>query len=95
LLGVCSATTRPQKKPRRPGPTPDEALARRELGNALFRSLDELPLEQRVAFVLSVIEERPSHEVAEIVGAPSPTVRARVQAAKRRLRELLDAGGFR
>lgn len=74
---------------------PDEQLAREQLGDALFRALDELPLDQRVAFVLCVVEERASHEAAEIIGAPAATVRARVQAAKRRLRELLQAGGFR
>ena len=74
---------------------PDERLAREQLGNALFRALDELPLAQRVAFVLCVIEERPSHEAAAIIGAPAATVRARVQAAKLKLRYSLEQGGFR
>jgi RNA polymerase sigma-70 factor (ECF subfamily) len=74
---------------------PDERLAREQLGAALFRALDALSLDQRVAFVLCVIEERPSHEAAEITGVPAPTLRARVQAAKKRLRELLEVGGFR
>jgi RNA polymerase sigma-70 factor, ECF subfamily len=73
----------------------DERLAREQLGDALFRALDELSLDQRVAFVLCVVEERPSHEAAEIIGAPPPTVRARVQSAKKRLRELLEEDGFR
>ena len=34
-------------------------------------------------------------EAAEIIGDPSPTVRARVQSAKKRLRELLEQDGFR
>jgi RNA polymerase sigma-70 factor (ECF subfamily) len=74
---------------------PDENIAQSQLAAALFRGLDELPLDQRVAFVLCVIEERPSHEAAEIVGAPPPTIRARVQAAKLRLRRHLNEGGFR
>jgi RNA polymerase sigma-70 factor, ECF subfamily len=74
---------------------PDERLAREQLGSALFRALDELSLDQRVAFVLCMIEERPSHEAAGIIGAPPPTVRARVQAAKKRLRDLLEEAGFR
>jgi RNA polymerase sigma-70 factor, ECF subfamily len=74
---------------------PDERLGREQLGDALFRALDELPLEQRVAFVLCVVEERSSHEAAELIGAPSPTVRARVQAAKKKLRGLLEERGFR
>jgi len=75
--------------------SPDERLAREQLGDALFRALDELSLDQRVAFVLCVVEERPSHEAAEIIGAPSATVRARVQSAKKRLRQLLEQQGFR
>jgi len=75
--------------------SPDERLAREQLGGALFRALDQLSLEQRVAFVLCEIEERTSHEAAQIVAAPSPTVRARVQSAKKRLREILEKEGFR
>ncbi|HEY3255230.1 MAG TPA: RNA polymerase sigma factor [Polyangiaceae bacterium] len=74
---------------------PDERLAREQLGNALFCALDQLSLDRRVAFVLCVVEERPSHEAAEIIGAPAATVRARVQAAKKQLRELLEKDGFR
>jgi RNA polymerase sigma-70 factor (ECF subfamily) len=74
---------------------PDEQLAREQLGDALFRALDELSLEQRVAFVLCVVEERPSHEAAEMIGAPAATVRARVQSARKLLRGLLEQGGFR
>ncbi len=75
--------------------SPDELLAREQLGDALFRALDELSLDQRVAFVLCVIEERPSPEAAELIGAPAATVRARVQSAKRVLRGLLAEEGFR
>jgi len=82
-------------EPTNSAPAPDERLAREQLGNALFRALDELTLEQRVAFVLCVVEERPSHEAAEIIGVPAPTVRARLQSAKKRLRELLEKDGFR
>ena len=74
---------------------PDERLAREQLGAALFRALDELSLDQRIAFVLCVVEERPSHEAAELIGAPAATVRARVQSAKKVLRGLLEQGGFR
>jgi RNA polymerase sigma-70 factor (ECF subfamily) len=74
---------------------PDESLDQSQLAVALFRGLDELPLDQRVAFVLCVIEERPSHEAAEIAGVPAPTIRSRVQAAKKRLQAHMSEGGFR
>jgi RNA polymerase sigma-70 factor (ECF subfamily) len=74
-------------------PRPDENAARVQLARALTRALDDLPVEQRVAFVLCEVEERPSREVAAIVGAPEPTVRARLQLAKKKLRPILE--GFR
>ncbi|MCB9613269.1 MAG: RNA polymerase sigma factor [Sandaracinus sp.] len=75
--------------------SPDQRLARRQLADALQRALDELPLDQRVAFVLCEVEERTSVEVAEIVGAPEATVRTRLFHAKRKLRESLAKEGVR
>jgi RNA polymerase sigma-70 factor (ECF subfamily) len=76
-------------------PSPEHEARRRELAAALQRALDQLPLDQRVAFVLCEVEERTSREVAEIVGAPEGTVRTRLHHAKRRLREALDREGLR
>ena len=58
---------------------------------SLTRALDDLPLDQRVAFVLCEVEERTSREVAEIVGVPEATVRTRLFHAKKKLRVLLQA----
>ncbi|MEO8916544.1 MAG: RNA polymerase sigma factor [Polyangiaceae bacterium] len=74
---------------------PDELVSREQLAEGLFRALDQLSLDQRLAFVLCVVEERSSEEVAQIVSAPAPTVRARVQSAKKSLRDFLEKGGFR
>lgn len=74
---------------------PERDARRRELGRALARALDALPLDQRVAFVLCEVEERTSREVSEIVGAPEATVRTRLFHAKRKLREALDREGVR
>lgn len=71
---------------------PDEPLERAELADALTRALDRIPIDQRVAFVLCEVEERSSQEAAFIVGVPDSTLRARLRAAKRRLRELLNTG---
>jgi RNA polymerase sigma-70 factor (ECF subfamily) len=65
-------------------------LINRQLANRLWAALDELPIDQRVAFVLCEAEQRTSVEVAEIVGAPEGTVRTRLFHAKRKLRELLE-----
>jgi RNA polymerase sigma-70 factor (ECF subfamily) len=77
-----------------PAATPEREARRRELAGALQRALDDLPLDQRVAFVLCEVEERTSREVSEIVGAPEGTVRTRLHHAKRRLREALDREGL-
>jgi RNA polymerase sigma-70 factor (ECF subfamily) len=74
---------------------PDETLLRKELARALTRALDALPIEQRVVFVLCEVEARTSREVALIVGAPDPTVRARLRLAKEKLREHLSREGIR
>lgn len=65
------------------------AMDRARLAHRLWLALDELPIDQRIAFVLCEVEQRTSTEVAEIVGAPEGTVRSRVFHARKRLRALL------
>src|SRR5262245_38901697 len=67
-------------------------LITRQMANRLWAALDELPIDQRVVFVLCEAEQRTSVEVAAIVGAPEGTVRTRLFHAKRKLREMLEAG---
>lgn len=64
---------------------PDETLAREQLAERLLLVMDQLSEDQRVAFVLCEVEERSSREVAEILGVPGSTVRARVAAAREKL----------
>ena len=73
---------------------PEVDTRRRELAAALARALDELPVDQRVAFVLCEVEERTSREAAEIAGAPEATIRTRLFHAKRRLRATLEKEGL-
>jgi RNA polymerase sigma-70 factor (ECF subfamily) len=65
------------------------AMDRRRLAHRLWLALDQLPLDQRIAFVLCEVEQRSSTEVAAIVDAPEGTVRSRVFHARKRLRALL------
>jgi RNA polymerase sigma-70 factor (ECF subfamily) len=76
-------------EPRSANESPEELEDRRRLAMILARLLDELPMEQRVAVVLCVIEERTSVEAAEIAGVPETTVRTRLFHARRKLRERL------
>lgn len=71
-------------------PSPAEDLERAELARLLLAALDELPIDQRVAFVLCEVEERTSAEAAEILGEKDGTVRARVMLAKQKLRTKLE-----
>jgi RNA polymerase sigma-70 factor (ECF subfamily) len=75
--------------------TPEQVATRKELAQALNRALDQLPIEQRVAFVLCEVEEKSSPEVAQIVGVPEATVRTRLYHARQKLRDMLAREGFR
>ena len=69
---------------------PEQDAYRRQLGTRLRAALDRLPMPQRVAFVLCVVEELTSAQAAEIAAVPEATVRTRLFHARRRLRGLLD-----
>jgi len=73
---------------------PDVTFENGELGRLLAMALDELPVDQRVAFVLCEVEERTSREVAEITDVPEDTVRTRLHHAKKKLREELSPRGL-
>jgi RNA polymerase sigma-70 factor (ECF subfamily) len=79
------------------GGAPDGEVERRQLAQALSRALDQLPLDQRVAFVLCAVEERTSSDAAVLAGTNESTMRARLFHARRKLREHLagyhDEGG--
>jgi RNA polymerase sigma-70 factor (ECF subfamily) len=62
------------------------AMERRRLADRLWRALDQLPIDQRVAFVLCEVEQRTSVEAAGILDVPEGTVRTRVFHARKRLR---------
>lgn len=90
-----AAVDRLAREPVGPSADPERATARAELADALTRALDDLPLDQRVAFVLCEVEERSSVEVASIVGAPEATVRTRLFHARKKLRAALEREGLR
>lgn len=75
--------------------TPEEHAMRADLSRELAYALDELPLEQRIAFVLCEVEERTAAAAGLIAGASEVTMRSRVFYAKKKLRELLSQRGIR
>lgn len=71
------------------GDDPEARADARQLLVRMFLLLDRLTPAKRVAFVLHAVEGRDIREVATMVGANEPTVRARVTAARRELESLL------
>ncbi len=89
------ATDRLATLPRPDVEDPESRVQRAQLAAALAVALDRLPLRQRIAFVLCVMEERTSVEAAEIVGVSEGTIRSRLLYAKRKLRAALESEGVR
>ena len=85
------ALERLHAEPRDSTPDLEAAEERRQLAETMRRLLDALPMEQRVAVVLCVVEERTSVEASEIMGVPEATVRTRLFHARRKMREMLEA----
>ena len=69
---------------------PDDDLAREQLAIILYRALDRLPNDQRVAFVLCEIDQHSAAEAGTIAGAPEATMRTRLFHARKKLRALLE-----
>jgi RNA polymerase sigma factor (sigma-70 family) len=73
-----------------PAETPDELLVRSTFWDMLTNALDELPEEQREAFVLHEIEGRSFKEISELTGTPVNTLLSRKRYAVLFLREQLQ-----
>jgi RNA polymerase sigma-70 factor (ECF subfamily) len=56
---------------------------------AVRAAIDSLPVNYRVAIVLSSVEEFAYHEIAEMLGIPIGTVKSRINAGKQLLRDKL------
>lgn len=78
-------------EPREAGGDPEQENERRALAEMLERMLEQLPMDQRVAVVLCIVEERTSGEAAEIAGVPEATIRTRLFYARKKLREMLES----
>jgi RNA polymerase sigma-70 factor, ECF subfamily len=68
---------------------PAEPLARADLGRQLATAIEQLPVDQRQAFVLHADGELTYAQIAEAQGVPIGTVMSRIYYARRKLRELL------
>jgi RNA polymerase sigma-70 factor (ECF subfamily) len=57
------------------------------------RAVDQLPLEQREAFVLKYVEELSYEEMSRLLGVGESALKMRVKRACSRLRELIEQAG--
>lgn len=62
---------------------------RNEFWSRLDEALDELPVEQKTAFVLAEIESLPYADIAQIEQTTLGTIKSRIHRAKQRLRAVM------
>ena len=70
-------------------PTPEQAIARREIRSAIEKAVDELPPYFRSVFMLRAIEQMSVEETASCLGIPGDTVKTRFHRANKLLRQAL------
>ena len=70
-------------------PTPLDELERREVADAVWAAVDELPESTREAVLLHYVGGLSDREIAESVGISASAVRSRLQYGRERLRELM------
>jgi RNA polymerase sigma-70 factor (ECF subfamily) len=90
-LAMARFSEEPRAQPR----SQEEQSQQRKLAELLLRALDTLSFDHRTTFVLCEVEDRPSPEVAQILGIPEATVRTRLFHARKQLRSWLEQEGVR
>jgi RNA polymerase sigma-70 factor (ECF subfamily) len=73
------------------GPTPEAALERRQLGEALARAAESLPDDQRAALVLAELHGLSIEEIAAALEVPANTAKTRLFRAREKMRAALAA----
>ncbi len=68
---------------------PDKPLTSAELGDAISRSINELPEKQRLALVMFAIEKMPQKDVAEVLNCSVEAVKWHVFMARKELKKRL------
>lgn len=69
---------------------PSVDLENRELGEQIFRALDTLPENQRIAFTLHKIEDLSYQEIAEVMKTSLSAVESLIHRARKTLKQKLD-----
>jgi RNA polymerase sigma-70 factor (ECF subfamily) len=71
-------------------PLPDEAVAEKERQQRVQGALAALPAEQKEVVALAYLEGLSHSEIAERLGMPLGTVKSRMRAAYRKIRQTLE-----
>lgn len=69
-------------------------VEQRMLLNRLDKAICELEIDQREAFMLSVLGNQTSEQVGIILGKPAGTIRYLVSQARQKIRQEIDNGPF-
>jgi RNA polymerase sigma-70 factor (ECF subfamily) len=72
---------------------PEDALLQRERQKVLWRGLNSLPADIRLAIILKEIQGKKYEEVAEVLGLPVGTAKSRINRGKLQLAKLLRERG--
>jgi len=75
-----------------PGESPEDALLRQDLAQAISTAIAKLPFDQRLVLVLSDIQGLSYDEIATVTGASLGTVKSRLSRARARVRDYLMRG---
>jgi RNA polymerase sigma-70 factor (ECF subfamily) len=70
-------------------PSPDSAVAHREIGDRIAVAVNTLPLEQREVFILRAYQDLSYPEIADVLGRPLATVKSQMRYALQKLRSVL------
>ncbi len=69
--------------------SPDAGLLATEVERTIMQAVEQLPIEQRMVFVMSEIDGMKYQDIAEALDIPVGTVKSRMHTAFNRLRDLL------
>ena len=72
-----------------PGETPEQQVLRDELGHVLQEAIESLPMDQRIAVVLSDIQGMSYEEIATAMSTSLGTVKSRVSRGRGKVRDYL------
>jgi RNA polymerase sigma-70 factor (ECF subfamily) len=76
-----------------PGDGPETLVQRREMAELLQRGITTLPEDQRIVLVLSDVQGLSYDEIADVTRSNLGTVKSRLNRARAKLREYLQAHG--